>query len=237
VRRWLTCRLCRARHRAGRAHYAAVRACADGRRAERSRVVDDVAPPHKTPTAQPWHCAATWASFSIARIFVRCDGHARHADHHDRHARGGEHLARHEGHRRACRPRDHLAERLGRETELLLSRSRSQLDRAQGRVSADAARHLRSAEAEMDDARQRLQTRPARTLAAADRRLDALAAHTRALDPARVLARGWSITRSADGRAVRSVHDVEPGTELRTIVADGTIASTITGTEPTTEQD
>jgi exodeoxyribonuclease VII large subunit len=57
--------------------------------------------------------------------------------------------------------------------------------------------------------------------------LDLIEARVRALDPARALARGWSITRSAAGTVVRSVNDIEPGGILLTTVADGTISSIV----------
>jgi exodeoxyribonuclease VII large subunit len=57
-------------------------------------------------------------------------------------------------------------------------------------------------------------------------------ARVRSLDPAVALARGWSITRTDDGRVVRSVADLVPGTHLTTRVADGTATSTITEVEP-----
>jgi exodeoxyribonuclease VII large subunit len=57
--------------------------------------------------------------------------------------------------------------------------------------------------------------------------LDLVEARVRALDPARALARGWSITRSAAGTVVRSVNDIEPGGILVTTVADGTISSIV----------
>ena len=60
-----------------------------------------------------------------------------------------------------------------------------------------------------------------------DERLDSLAARLRALDPARVLARGWSITRLRDGRLVRSTTGLSTGDGLVTLVADGTIKSTV----------
>ncbi len=46
-------------------------------------------------------------------------------------------------------------------------------------------------------------------------------------DPARTLARGWSLTRTADGRLVRSPDDVTAGDHLHTRVADGEIRSTV----------
>ena len=55
-------------------------------------------------------------------------------------------------------------------------------------------------------------------------------ARLRALDPERTLARGWSITRTADGRVVRSPDEVAPGDELLTQVAAGTVRSTVAPT-------
>lgn len=58
-------------------------------------------------------------------------------------------------------------------------------------------------------------------------RLDALGARLRALDPAMVLARGWSITRLSDGTLVRSPRDVSDGDTLVTALADGTVTSVV----------
>lgn len=58
-------------------------------------------------------------------------------------------------------------------------------------------------------------------------RLDGLEARLRILDPAAILARGWSITRTSDGELVRSVSDVASGEALRTRLGDGTVASTV----------
>ena len=65
-------------------------------------------------------------------------------------------------------------------------------------------RHLRHASAGLDVAAERLARRPGSALAAAETALQHRAARAAALDPARLLARGWSITRTADGRLVRS---------------------------------
>jgi exodeoxyribonuclease VII large subunit len=64
------------------------------------------------------------------------------------------------------------------------------------------------------------------------RRADSLAAAERtlsAVSPLRVLARGYSVTTRADGRAVRSPLDVRPGEPIATRLADGTIHSTVDG--------
>jgi exodeoxyribonuclease VII large subunit len=54
-----------------------------------------------------------------------------------------------------------------------------------------------------------------------------------ALDPVRVLERGYSITRDAHGRVVRTVGAVEPSDRLVTTVADGEITSTVADSEST----
>ena len=58
----------------------------------------------------------------------------------------------------------------------------------------------------------------------------------RALDPARTLARGWSITRDAQGRVVRSAAAVGPGDRLVTKVAEGEVHSTVDTTDGTGEE-
>jgi exonuclease VII large subunit len=49
----------------------------------------------------------------------------------------------------------------------------------------------------------------------------------RLLDPKNVLARGWSITRGADGKIVRNVGDVTTGEILTTVLHDGNVTSTV----------
>jgi exodeoxyribonuclease VII large subunit len=56
-------------------------------------------------------------------------------------------------------------------------------------------------------------------------RLTAAARHLDALDPARVLARGFSVTRTAAGRAVTTAEDVAPGDLLITQLAHGVVTS------------
>jgi exodeoxyribonuclease VII large subunit len=53
-----------------------------------------------------------------------------------------------------------------------------------------------------------------------------------ALDPARVLARGFSITRRDDGRPVTTAADLRAGERLVTQLAVGTVASRVTEEEP-----
>jgi exodeoxyribonuclease VII large subunit len=76
---------------------------------------------------------------------------------------------------------------------------------------------------------ERLRTRPNLVLERARRGLEMHANTVRLLDPATVLARGWSITRAADGTIVRSTADVAAGMVITTTVMDGTITSTVEG--------
>ena len=73
----------------------------------------------------------------------------------------------------------------------------------------------------------RLVLAPSAVLGRHDDRLDAAVARLRALDPARIVARGWSITYRDDGGLVRSVDAVEVGATLVTTLADGTLTSTV----------
>ncbi|MCY4665886.1 MAG: hypothetical protein OXC00_14610, partial [Acidimicrobiaceae bacterium] len=66
----------------------------------------------------------------------------------------------------------------------------------------------------------------------AQRRLDTIATRVRALDPALILGRGWSLTRRDDGTLVRSVQDVSPGDGIVTHLSDGTLDSTIRAQRP-----
>ena len=100
---------------------------------------------------------------------------------------------------------DDLAVRLRRSAEAVLSRQGERLDSAAGRL-------VRS------------------TTVALGRhgdQLTALTARLRAVDPAAILARGWSITRRAGGDLVRSTTDVRGGDALETRFADGTVRSTV----------
>ena len=64
-------------------------------------------------------------------------------------------------------------------------------------------------------------------LTAEERHLTGLEARVRALDPANVLARGWSITRTADGRVVRAPDEVAAGDVLITDLAGGVVRSRV----------
>jgi exodeoxyribonuclease VII large subunit len=88
---------------------------------------------------------------------------------------------------------------------------------------------LRLRETAIDDCARRLALSPGRALDRASRLVDAVESQVHAFDPARTLARGWSITHDRHGTLVRSVADVAPGSDLVTTVADGELRSTVDG--------
>lgn len=59
------------------------------------------------------------------------------------------------------------------------------------------------------------------------RHVEALAHRLRLLDPRTTMARGWSITRTTDGRTVRSADELAPGTEIVTTFARGAARSRV----------
>ena len=76
---------------------------------------------------------------------------------------------------------------------------------------------------------ERLRTRPRTALDRQTQRLAMHSAAVRLLDPVTTMARGWSITRDGNGNVVRSTIDVKQGDTLVTLVADGSISSTVEG--------
>lgn len=121
--------------------------------------------------------------------------------------------------------------RLRRAADRALDRSASRLDRSTARVETSARVHLRSHEVAVAEMVRRLRQRAPQVVEAEQRHLDGLDVQVRAFDPERTLARGWSITRGADGRLVRSPADVATGDRLVTTVSGGDVTSTVD--EPT----
>ncbi len=108
-----------------------------------------------------------------------------------------------------------------------LVRAQHQLDEQSRRAGRAASGHLRRDLQHVDHLAHRLALSAPRATASARSTIDELSSRVRAHDPAAALARGWSITRTAEGRVVRSVHDVAVGDEVTTLVADGSIASVV----------
>ena len=106
-----------------------------------------------------------------------------------------------------------VTHRLAQAGPAVQRRSGSRLDRASARLSVAGRHEIRHAQ----------------------HHLDSVATRVRALDPALILQRGWSLTRGGDGRLVRSVHDVSPGDGIVTHLADGAVESTIRASRDSNE--
>lgn len=121
----------------------------------------------------------------------------------------------------------------------ITDRARTAVDRAGDRLDTVAHRTARSASAgltrhadQLDTATARLVRSPGTFLNRQGGQLDGLAARVRALDPIRILARGWSITRRTDGSLVRMADDLSAGDTLVTTLANGQVASTVDDGNP-----
>jgi exodeoxyribonuclease VII large subunit len=208
-----------------------------GHEVDRS-IADDVShTAYKTPTA----CAASL----VARVRAYCDATedlwaeiARVAqlairEQHElvgSRARASARAAR-SSLRAASTDADNLATRLAREATHTLARAEHQLERRRERSGRAARGHLARGSARLDASAHSIRTRIPREITALDRQLDLTEARLRALDPTRLLARGWSITRRADGAVVRSVNDLVPDDILVTRVVDGAVRSIVTEPE------
>jgi exodeoxyribonuclease VII large subunit len=120
----------------------------------------------------------------------------------------------------ACRT---AAERIHRAGARVESTTRLQLSIRSGRVESASNRLLAVVPGQ---------------LRRATTRLDHVESQVRALDPDRALARGWSITRTADGRTVRSADDLGVDDELLTTFVDGLVSSRVSGVRrPATDEE
>lgn len=129
--------------------------------------------------------------------------------------------------RRADRSLDTAGRRLthtGRSAVALTGRRVAAVTR---RLSVAGPAAERRANTRVDRASARLGVAGRHEIRHAQRHLDAVATRVRALDPALILGRGWSLTRRDDGTLLRSVRDVSPGDSIVTHLGDGTLDSTI----------
>lgn len=141
---------------------------------------------------------------------------------------------------RSLRVADHRLDdrtaRAGRAATRAVDRQGAALEVRAVQVARSAQRTLAAAGHRVAGPARVVGDRGRRALAIAQRDLDAVDARVRAHDPQRVLARGWSITTTADGRLVRGPGDAPVGTRLITRLAEGTVASTVVE-PPTADQE
>ena len=109
-----------------------------------------------------------------------------------------------------------------------LEQAQHKLQRLQGSWAlAKPERWLEPLQQRTDMAMRQLQGRMESILQKRHHKFGLLAARLDALSPLTVLARGYSITKTDSGRALRSIADVRWGEELRTQVADGDVISVV----------
>jgi exodeoxyribonuclease VII large subunit len=124
------------------------------------------------------------------------------------------------------------AHRIARRTHAAVERADERLATRIERVRLAPERQLNVVERALGASAERVMRAASGGIDGEQRRLDHLADRLALLDPVNLLRRGWSITRTADGRVVRAVADVTTGEPLVTRLADGQISSTVTSTSP-----
>jgi exodeoxyribonuclease VII large subunit len=124
------------------------------------------------------------------------------------------------------------ASRISQASVVALAAAGSNLDRSGDTISSASQRHLRQAARSVDETGAILVRRFPRVLERASRDIDGLEQRVRGLDPARTLARGWSMTKRPDGTVVRSSADLTSGDTLVSTFAHGSATSTVASTTP-----
>lgn len=107
-----------------------------------------------------------------------------------------------------------------------VERSDERLAQRIGRLQFGTRRVVDRAESHLAGATAGVRRAPAR-LEPELRHIDALAARARVLDPVNTMARGWSITRTSEGRLVRAAADLAVGEHVVTTFASGHARSII----------
>jgi exodeoxyribonuclease VII large subunit len=199
---------------------------------------------HKTPTAvaralveqvRDWRREAetTWSAVVVAARRALAEGSSTLSDHRRRTGRATGALLRVE-----ARRLDSLAARAsGPRLAVVTDRQILRLDSAARRLAAPRlATTLAHHAARLDRGAQRLHRASHSRLVAEGRGVEALAARTRVVDPVHTLLRGYSITRDASGRALRSIRDLAPGDLVTTAFADGTARGRVEETKPSEEE-
>jgi len=208
-----------------------------GHQVDRS-VADEVAhTSRKTPTACAQFLVATvreavsaiddrWQSIVGAARTSLARQERSHTEVHDRvEQRTRHHVGRAEQRVNA------LADALRRSATVALRSQAHQIDVRLTRVAERAEVRLERRSVMLDHRLERLRRAATAPFEPASKHLDGVDARVRALDPARVLARGYSITRTADGRVARKVADFVVGDALHTRLAEGVVVSRVEATE------
>ncbi len=112
----------------------------------------------------------------------------------------------------------------------LCERARSKVTLLAGRLAwALGGRCKRSGDALVNVRTKLLTAHPKYRIKMARQQVDALSRHLAAMGYKNVIARGFSVTRTAGGQIVRSAGQVSPGEAIRSELADGAIESIVAG--------
>jgi exodeoxyribonuclease VII large subunit len=119
------------------------------------------------------------------------------------------------------------ARALARVVDARMDLAAHRIDAAAGRITRTARGQIAAAAATVDSAGELIGPRAHRALRQADRHLELCEATASGADPARLLRRGWSITRTGAGSVVRDARALAPGDRLVTTVLEGAIESEV----------
>ena len=122
------------------------------------------------------------------------------------------------------------ARRIQQRTLGAVDRAEQRLADRSHRLVLSSGRALDHGTVVLDRSIGRLARRPLQLALEQSRTIDQIEARVRLLDPVHTLARGWSLTRTADGRIVRDQSDVAIGDAIITTLANGTVTSTVHAT-------
>ncbi len=125
---------------------------------------------------------------------------------------------------------DGFAGLLGRSIATNVQESRHALEKLASRLPKPSAVHAKTVQ-RLRSIEQRLGRAQHVTLERAEARVVSLDRQLKAVGPLKVLERGYSVTLTEDGRALRSQGDAKPGARLTTRVADGEVRSVVEGAQ------
>ncbi len=152
----------------------------------------------------------------------------------EQHRRHLQSLVRHEWLRRPDRVYapvrqrlDHLAQQLTSQLQRVVNEQTAQLDLLAHRVTRDLPHHVATQQQQLVDLSHRLTRSTVNLFKSQAILLDAAERELDAVNPQRVLQRGYSLTMTPDGQLVRSKADVHDGEIIRTVLPDGDLNSRV----------
>ena len=119
------------------------------------------------------------------------------------------------------------ARRIEQRTVAAVERADQRLTDRSHRVNLSSGRALEQASMHMQRSTERVGRRALQFATQELSTLQQIEARVRLLDPVHTLARGWSLTRTADGRVVRSAEELAVGATIITTFASGQASSTV----------